>query len=233
MRDGCSLIEDQEQIGACTAHAGVGLIEYFQRRAFERHVDASRLFLYKVTRNLLHWTGDTGAYLRTTMKAMVAFGVPPEEYWEYDTSRYDEEPGAFLYSFAREYQSIQYARLDPRGTGGEETLRTVKSYLAAGFPSMFGFPVYSSLSDDPDIPFPSEGDRLRGGHAVMAVGYDDDHRIGADKGALLIRNSWGTDWGDEGYGWLPHAYVTEQLAVDFWTVLRQDWLDTGQFDRPR
>ena len=72
----CSPIENQGTIGSCTAHAGVGLVEYYERRAFGDHLDASRLFLYKVTRNLLHWTGDTGAWLRTTMKAMVLFGLP-------------------------------------------------------------------------------------------------------------------------------------------------------------
>ena len=74
----CSPVEDQEDIGSCTAHAGIGLLEYYERRAFGDHVDASRLFVYKTTRNLLGWTGDTGAWLRTTMKSMVLFGAPPE-----------------------------------------------------------------------------------------------------------------------------------------------------------
>ena len=76
-----SPVEDQGQLGSCTANAGVGIVEYFERRAFGKHTDASRLFLYKATRNLMHETGDTGAFLRTTMGAMVLFGIPPEEYW--------------------------------------------------------------------------------------------------------------------------------------------------------
>ena len=81
LRAWCSPIENQLSIGSCTAHAGVGLVEYFERRAYGKHINASRLFLYKVTRNLLNWTGDTGAFLRTTMGAMAVFGVPPEKYW--------------------------------------------------------------------------------------------------------------------------------------------------------
>ena len=96
-----SPVEDQEEIGSCTANAGVGLVEYFERRAFGKHTDASRLFLYKATRNLMREKGDTGAFLRTTMGALVLFGVPPEEYWPYKISNFDKEPTAFCYAFAK------------------------------------------------------------------------------------------------------------------------------------
>lgn len=94
LRPWCSPVEDQNSLGSCSANAGVGMVEYFERRAFGKHIDASRLFLYKVTRNLLHWTGDTGAFLRSTMGALVLFGVPPEEYWPYEITDFDKEPPA-------------------------------------------------------------------------------------------------------------------------------------------
>src|SRR6266404_1412212 len=138
LRQWCSPIEDQGQIGSCTANAAVGLLEYFERRAFNKYVDASRLFVYKTERDLLGWTGDTGAYLRTAMEALVLFGAPPERYWPYDTPKYDHPlPGGL-------------------------------------------------------VAYPAAGSHSRGGHANMAVGYDDNLMIGPDKGALLIRNSWGT-----------------------------------------
>lgn len=234
LRAWCSPIEDQKSLGSCTAHAGVGLLEYYQRRAFGKHVDASRLFLYKVTRNLLGWKGDTGAYLRTTMKALVMTGVPPEQYWPYVMSKYEEEPGAFLYALGSRYDAIKYYRLDPAGTAPTAVLASVKTYLAAGLPSMFGFTVYSSIPGSGDgkgeIPFPKAGDKVEGGHAVMTVGYDDAKKIGSTKGALLIRNSWGTGWGAAGYGWLPYEYVLRGLANDFWSLVQAEFVDTALFD---
>lgn len=233
LRHICSPVEDQKDIGSCTANAGVGLVEYFERRASGKHLDASRLFLYKVTRNLMHETGDTGAYLRTTMEAMVLFGIPPTEYWPYDTSKYDVEPSSFCYSFARNYRTIKYYRLDPSGTDEDTLLKRIKSFVARGYPAMFGFTVFDSIreaSGDGCIPFPGQGERVRGGHAIVAVGYDDKKKIKKETGALLIRNSWGPGWGDGGYGWLPYAYVESGMASDFWTVLKQEWMDSGQFD---
>ncbi len=238
LRGWCPPIEHQGALGSCTANAGVGLVEYYERRAFGRHIDASRLFLYKVTRNLLKWIGDRGAFLRTTMAAMVFFGMPPEEYWAYIIKDFDKEPSSFCYAYAQNYQAIQYFRLDPPSTPKDLLLKRVKSLLAAGLPSMFGFAVFDSIKkveDDGKIPFPCPEERILGGHAIVVVGFDDNIKINNDDckvettGALLIRNSWGTGWGDKGYGWLPYDYVLKGLAIDWWSLLKNEWIDTKKF----
>jgi C1A family cysteine protease len=239
LRPWFSPIENQGSLGSCTANAGAGVVEYFERRAFGRHLDASRLFLYKATRNLLGWTGDTGAFLRTTMGALVLFGVPPEKHWPYAIADFDHDPPAFCWAFAQNYQALSYYRLDPPVTPRDLLLGRIKQYLAAGLPSMFGFTVYSSIgqaSATGKIPLPARGEKVLGGHAIVACGYDDSIQIKnaspggpVCKGAFMIRNSWGAGWGGAGYGWLPYDYVLSGLAVDWWSLITSEWVETNQF----
>jgi len=242
LRPWCSPIENQKSLGSCTANAGVGIVEYFERRAFGKHINGSRLFVYKATRNLLGVVGDTGAWLRNTMGAMALCGIPPEKYWPYTDSDpdFDKEPSSFVYALADNYEALRYFCHDPlqSGIASTKVLERVKVFLAAGIPSMFGFygfPSFDYSNVPGGIPYPCPGERARWGHAIVAVGYDNNKKITntqcnkQTKGALLIRNSWGTGWGDNGYGWMPYDYVRNKIALDFWSLLAMGWVQTKQF----
>jgi C1A family cysteine protease len=240
LRPWFSAVENQGNLGSCTAHAGVGIVEYFQNRAYGKHIEGSRLFVYKTTRNLMGVTGDTGAWLRNVMGALVLCGVPDEKYWPYLVADFDKEPKSFVYAVADNFEALKYFCHDPAGTNvpAPTVLATVKQYLAAGIPSMFGFwgfPSFSNTNVVGGIPYPCAGERAQWGHAIVAAGYDDAKKIKNTKcnretvGALLIRNSWGTTWGEKGYGWLPYQYVLDRLATDFWSLNSMEWVNTQQF----
>ena len=243
----CSPIEQQGNIGSCTANAGVGMYEYMENKANKKHIDGSRLFLYKATRLLMgqEGIGDTGAYIRTTLGAMRLFGIPNEEFWPYsdDPVKFDMMPDPWIWSFAQNFQSIKYFRLD-FSADGNENIRRMKEYIAKGFALNFGFTVFASHTDAKNnggiLPYPSPGENVIGGHAVMIVGYEDkkistNPRDGLKReGCFLIRNSWGESWGDNGYGWLPYEYFRtgpngDVLAEDVWAITQLEWIETGEF----
>jgi C1A family cysteine protease len=217
---------------ASTAQACVTLVEYFDRRVHGCINRGSCRFLYRMARQLAHLHGDTGVPFRATLKALRRFGLPPHEYWPDDAGEADEEPSAFLFSYAAEFEALTYFRLDPSGASGKANLAAVKAFLGAGLPVAFGFGVFDSLSMEAEIPFPTCYDRLVAGTAAVALGFDDSRRIRSEKGALRIRTCLGREWGETALGWLPYRYVLDLLAVDFWCMLRPDWVANGSFSSP-
>jgi C1A family cysteine protease len=232
----CSPVKDQGQLGSCTANMAANMYEYMCKRGKTSYVELSRLFIYKTTRWLLHLTGDTGAYIRSALGALVVYGAPPEEYYPYDISKFDETPDVLNAGFAQSFQVTKYFRLDKGIPSNEQLTARMKEYLAKGFCLGMGFTVFDSFEEAATnggyIPYPKPTESVQGGHAVTVVGYDEKKSGG---GAFLIKNSWGTDWGERGYGWIPMKYFVKQenadapLADDIWTIIKQEWLDLGEF----
>jgi C1A family cysteine protease len=232
LRECCPPIANQGKLATSSAHAAVSLVQHLERRASGKLLVPSRLFVDHNAARLSGAHGSCGISLRSALKAMMRFGLPPERYWPYEVQRFRQTPDGFVYGINRALRGCMYVKLDSRRTSGEATLRVVRAYLAAGFSCVCGFPLPGSISTSPDIYFPIGRDDYADGHAVLVVGYADHRWIRSEKGALLIQNSWGPTWGDSGFGWLPYAYVEACLAVDFWTILRRRWLRSGEFSRP-
>jgi len=222
---------EQGSLPTSAANACVAMIEYFEWRAHGRSRALSRLFLHRTASRIAGTKASAPVGHRAVLKAAARCGIPPEDYWPYSPERLRQVPDGFLYSFRQELHGLKYIRLDARGSHGTTTLDTVRSFLAAGFPAILGIPVPSSITRAAEIPYRPTLDAILGGQSLVAVGYDD-HWLSSARGALLVRNSWGRKWGDNGYGWLPYAYVEQRLAVDFWTVMKPDWLKSGEFSRP-
>ena len=211
LREYCTKIENQGNLGSCTSQAIVGLVEYIQKRAHNQHIEGSRLYLYYCTRYLLGWLsrGDTGAFVRSTIKALRLFGIAPEQYWPYNIKRFNERPTPEVFTIAGNYKALRYHRL--------RNLKEVKDSLSKGIPCACGFPVFTNhmlpeAAKTGYIKVPNKGDKQVGGHAVGIFGYNDN------TGHLLIRNSWGSEWGVDGYGFLPYEFVNRGLATDFWAL---------------
>lgn len=213
LRECCSAIEDQGRLGSCTANALVGALEFLERKNGMPFQDLSRLFVYYNERLLEHSVHvDSGAMLRDGIKTLAKQGVCTEKKWPYIISRFDRRPPADCYREAEEYQITAYERI--------LTLDEMLACLAEGYPFVFGFSVYESFESSEvartgTVGMPQPEERLLGGHAVMAVGYDD-----AEK-RFIVRNSWGTAWGMKGYFTMPFAYLADRgLSDDFWTIRR-------------
>lgn len=211
----CPPVYDQGNVGSCTANAIAAAYQFDEMKEDEENVfRPSRLFIYYNERALEGCTDrDTGASLRDGMKTINQKGVCPEDAWPYDVSKLTDEPPEECYQEAKKHHAVKYHRVN-------QDLQSMKNCLINGYPFVFGFLVFSSFETQEvattgKMPMPEPDDRHLGGHAVMAVGFDDD------KQAMVIRNSWGPTWGNNGYFYMPYAFITDPgLCFDFWVVTR-------------
>jgi C1A family cysteine protease len=207
----CSGVENQGQLGSCTANALVGALEFLELKDAAPFAHLSRLFVYYNERVIEGTVDqDSGAFLRDGIKSLAKQGVCPEEEWPYRITAFRRKPTLACYADAKKHEITSYHRIN--------TTDEMRTCLAEGFPFVFGFTVYSSFESatvarSGALNMPTKNERVVGGHAVMAVGYDDTQQ------RFIIRNSWGTDWGQKGYFTMPYEYLgSRNLSDDFWTI---------------
>ena len=212
LRPQCPAVYDQGQLGSCTANAIGGAIEFERLKQNLSDFVPSRLFIYyneRVIENTVD--SDSGAQLRDGMKVVAKLGAPPETDWPYDISKFEDKPPANAFTDAAKNKVVSYQRVN-------RILNQFKGCLASGYPFVVGFTAYDSLESAQvahtgHLLMPQPGEGVVGGHAVVSVGYDDQNQW------FIMRNSWGPDWGMQGYFTMPYQYLMEaNLSDDFWTI---------------
>jgi len=208
LRDGMPSVWDQGPIGSCTSHA---IIACYLHTVGSDAGMPSRLWHYWAERWREGTTAiDCGAMLRTGAKIAAKYGLCLDGLWPYEPARVLQTPPDRCWGEALTHHATQYHRV-------YASVSALKAVLAQGHPVAFGAALYESFEGDDVmstgvVPMPEPGESQLGGHAMTVVGYDDARM------ALLVRNSWGDSWGDEGHGWLPYAYVAAGMVSDCWVI---------------
>jgi C1A family cysteine protease len=223
LRPYMSEIEDQGELGSCTANAIAGAHEYLQNRIKGNYTDVSRLFIYYLERKEENAVDeDSGGYLRDGMKALQSYGVCSEEIWPYDVNSWRDEPPQEAFDDAASHTIDEYHRVPVE-------LDAMRTCLAEGYPFVLGLELYKSFESHGHhghhghIAMPRSGEKDIGSHAMLCVGYSDSDKV------FLVRNSWGTDWGDQGYCYVPYAYLAnDEYTNDCWTLRKSHNLDFSQ-----
>lgn len=203
---------DQGSAGSCTGFAGNAVWWHRRRCQGDECFIPSHLLTYYNARLIAGWQKyDSGATIRDTMKVLGRWGACSETLWPYDISKLTAAPPRKAYREAERFQSKIYRRVD-------RDLDVMRLCLSDNRPIIFGFAVYESFISEEVastgyVPMPQKGERLLGGHASVEVGHIDAEQV------KICRNSWGPDWGDGGYFYMPYDFFTNpDLSDDFWTL---------------
>jgi C1A family cysteine protease len=205
-------VKNQGHLGCCTGFAINAAVQYDRAKIGLYFMNLSELFLYYNERDLEGNVGtDSGASVRDGFKVLNKLGVCSDIQWPYIPARFAHKPSDLAYKEAANHVSIDYAAVP-------QTEHDLKATLAAGFPVVFGIDVFESFMSSEVartgvVPMPAPGERRLGGHCILLCGYDDAKQV------FTIHNSWGKNWGDQGYFTLPYAYVLDEAhAMAFWVV---------------
>jgi len=206
---------DQEALGACGPNAVAENLVHEALEEGETDVPLpSRLFIYWISRSVMGTVyQDSGVENAKMFGAIGRYGFCDESLWPYNIARFRSRPTLACFSQARTRTPLDYAVVP-------QDIDQIRSCLADRKPFVYGFQVYQSFESNATektgiVSMPSNTEQFLGGHDVLVVGYDDS------SGYLKFKNSWGPDWGDHGYGYMPYAYALDPaLSGDFWSIER-------------
>jgi hypothetical protein len=202
------------------------LVEYFNYRCSGLVEPLCATF---VTRTVAALGRGNCSGIRANLKAIRKFGIPAISMCESSNSKQGSFTNPIQFGYADEFRTMHYVRLGNQ-VNAASPVPILKSWLAGGFPIAFGFSVPSSLDCNGYIDYRPTFDSIQGGHAALLVGFDDK-QLSASRGAFRVYCPWGSDWGDQGIGWLPYAFVERRMALDFWTIIKPEWASSGELCR--
>jgi C1A family cysteine protease len=224
-------IEDQRETSSCVGNSTGRAMEFIhactdQAGTRGKHTDVSRMFIYYGARWIMQWHHeDAGCQIRDAIKVLARNGACLEKLWPFKEQLLFTQPTEAAFADAKRRMATHYRRVSG--------LEGFKAALAAGYPVVFGFTVYSSV-EKPEVQKTGRivvpktrgffKERILGGHAVLATGYDDmmeyrwhDGRVG--RGCVIFDNSWGTGWGDKGRGYMPYPMIeSPSITSDSWVI---------------
>lgn len=219
LRPKCPAIYNQGPLGSCTGNGIAGLIEFMRMKEGLAPWTPSRLFIYYNERVMEGTVNtDAGAMIRDGIKSVNTQGAPPESAWVYDVNKFTWKPSGDVYVLAAQHPAVQYKRII--NTRAE----LMRLCLSNGIPFTFGFTVYESFESQTVaqtgvMSMPQAGEKILGGHCVDCVGYLPIGALVPGKRHYICRNSWGDQWGDHGYFYMPEEYLTNpNLCADFWAI---------------
>ncbi|MDM7940148.1 MAG: C1 family peptidase [Methanothrix sp.] len=219
-------VGNQTTLGSCTGWGiANGMLEQLNLKYDSLpDVDLSPLFLYQQELILEKAFGrDQGARIRDGFKVAAKIGCATEADWPYDISKFNTMPPQPVVDSAAKFKIRSYHRLS--------NLNDMKNCLAEGFGFVYGFIVRDSferISSNGVMSMPKFWERILGGHCVFGCGYEDDEsfisgrfyrgRLWPGGGYITFLNSWSTAWGDQGFGYMPYAYMKFPSVSDSWTA---------------
>lgn len=205
-------VYNQGELGSCTANAAAALAEYLTMKDGYKVYTPSRLAIYyweRVIERTVH--EDAGASLTSAAQVLARNGAPNENLWPYKIDKFAVAPPEKVVENGKLHVVTKPMQV-------KQNMNDIRACLAGGYPIMFGFVVYDSFESEEVaktgmLAMPREDEQILGGHAVLAVGYDDHTQM------VKLRNSWGPHWGWKGYFKMPYSYIQDpDLADDFWTA---------------
>jgi C1A family cysteine protease len=212
-------IYNQGSLNSCTANALAAAYAFTLQSQGNTVFNPSRMFIYYNQTVIENSVGQNqGASIEDGVAALNCAGVCPESDWSYNQSS-SATPSQNAQTAASSSQSIATSSI----YSVSDTTPILQA-LSEGQPIVFGLAIDQTAFEKAPGGVISMPLNLTGLHAVMAVGYDSNH--------LIFRNSWGSNWGDKGYGYLPLSYINTPTSYQGLTHLTSDWTVITGFSGP-